>query len=62
MDNELSRYDIMSGMASRKKEIEDINTLVAELEKKIKSLLKKKEEVKSLYFLDQILLDSLEEQ
>jgi archaellum component FlaC len=61
MDNELSRYDIMSSMASRKKEIEDINTLVADLEKKIKQLLRQKEEVKSLYFLDQILLESLED-
>jgi hypothetical protein len=59
MDNDLSRYDIMSTMASRRKEIEAINILVAELEKKIKTLLRQKEEVKSLYFLDQILLDSL---
>jgi len=57
--NEPSKYELLQSMASRKKEMEDINKLVAQLEEKIKFLREKHEELKSLNFLDNILLKEL---
>lgn len=57
--NEPSIYDIVSSMASRRKEMETIREAVEQLEIKIKQLNKKREELKSLNYLDAILLQEL---
>ena len=54
-----SKYEILQSMASRKKEMEDINKHISTLEEKIKSLREKHEELKSMNFLDAILLKEL---
>jgi len=54
-----SKYEILQSMASRKKEMEDINKHNSTLEEKIKSLREKHEELKSMNFLDAILLKEL---
>lgn len=56
-----TKYDIMSSMASRKKEMEDIHILIKELLKKVKQLNHRHDELKSLNYLDEILLKELEE-
>lgn len=58
--NEPSKYDVMSSMASRRKEIEEIAIIVQEFEKKIRKLNQRKEELKSLNYLDNILLKEME--
>lgn len=51
----------MSSMASRKKEMEDIHIMVKQLLKKVKQLNQRHDELKSLNYLDEILLKELEE-
>jgi len=57
--NEPTKYDILQAMASRRREMEDIGKLVENLEEKIKQLKEKREELKSLNYLDAILLKEL---
>lgn len=49
----------MQSMASRRKEMENIRITIAQLEKKVEELNKRREELKSLNFLDNILLKEL---
>jgi hypothetical protein len=57
--NDPSKYELLQAMASRRREMEDIGKLVENLEEKIKQLKEKREELKSLNFLDNILLKEL---
>ena len=57
--NDPSKYELLQAMASRRREMEDIGKLVENLEEKIKKLKEKREELKSLNFLDNILLKEL---
>ena len=57
--NEPTRYELLQAMASRKKDMETIDNFVSQLEEKIKRLKEKREELKSLNFLDDILLKEL---
>ena len=57
--NEPTKYDLLEAMATRRREMEDIGILVTNLEEKIKQLKEKREELKSLNFLDNILLKEL---
>jgi hypothetical protein len=57
---EFSKYDLMSSMASRRKEMDVIDHIVYEMEHKIKKLKEHREELSSLNFLDNILLKELE--
>jgi hypothetical protein len=53
-------YDVTSSMASRRKEMEEIHDIVKELLHKIKKLNQRHDELKSLNFLDSILLKELQ--
>lgn len=57
--NEPTRYELLQTMASRRKEMEAIDNVVVQMEEKIKQLRDKREELKSLNFLDNILLKEL---
>ena len=57
--NEPTKYDLLQAMASRRREMEEIGILVTNLEEKIKQLKEKREELKSLNYLDGILLKEL---
>lgn len=57
--NEPSKYDVMSSMASRRKEMDEIDMVIKELTKKIKELTQRKDELKSLNFLDSVLLKEM---
>ena len=57
--NEPTRYELLQAMASRKKDMETIDNFVSQLEEKIKRLKEKREELKSLNYLDDILLKEL---
>lgn len=54
-----TKYELIQSMDSRKREMENIETTIAQLEDKIKKLKKHKEELKGLNFLDSILLKEL---
>jgi hypothetical protein len=53
-------YDVMSSIASRRKEIEEITLIVEEFEHKIKRLNQRKTELKNLNLLDTVLLKELQ--
>lgn len=59
MKSNLTVYDVMASIASRKKEMEEIRIIVNQLLKKIKQLNQRHDELKSLNFLDDILLKEL---
>jgi hypothetical protein len=54
-------YDVMSSIASRRKEMADIHNIVKELLHKVKKLNQRHDELRSLNFLDSILLKELQE-
>jgi hypothetical protein len=60
MNNTPTIDDVMSSIASRKREMETIHVIVKELLKKVKQLNQRHDELKSLNFLDDILLKELE--
>jgi ribosome-associated translation inhibitor RaiA len=57
--NEPTKYELLQSMASRRREMEAIDNVVVQLEEKIKNLKEKREELKSLNFLDHVLLKEL---
>ena len=57
--NEPTKDEILKSMSSRSKEMEDIDFSIKQLVKKIKQLSKRKDELKSLNILDEILLKEL---
>jgi hypothetical protein len=60
MNNTPTIDDVMSSIASCKREMETIHVIVKELLKKVKQLNQRHDELKSLNFLDDILLKELE--
>ncbi len=54
-----SKYELMQSMASRKLEMESLWKTIVQLEEKIRDLKERREELKSLNFLDSILLKEL---
>jgi len=57
--NEPTKYELLQAMASRRREMEAIDNVVVQMEEKVKQLKEKREELKSLNFLDHILLKEL---
>ena len=60
MNNTPTINDVMASIASRKREMETIHTIIKELLNKVKQLNQRHDELKSLNFLDSILLKELE--
>jgi len=58
--SDITRYELLQSIASRKGEIERIETAISELLKKVKQLNKQKEELRNLNFLDAILINELD--
>ncbi len=59
MNNTPTIYDVMSSIASRRREMEEIHVIIKELLNKVKQLNQRHDELKSLNFLDDILLKEL---
>ena len=59
--NNPTKHEVMASIASRRIAIEEITVVINELEKKIIKLRQHKEELKSLNFLDNILLRELKD-
>jgi len=57
--SEITKYELLQSIASRKREMERIEENISQLEKKIKQLNKQREELKNLNFLDNILINEL---
>jgi len=56
-----ARHDILSDIASRLREMDEIDHVVRELLQKVKKLTRHREELKCLNTLDHILLKDLED-
>lgn len=57
--SEITKYELLESIASRKGEIDRIAATISQLEKTIKQLTKQREELRNLNFLDEILLNEL---
>ena len=61
MNEAPSIYDVMASIAARKREMDNIHNIVKELLNKVKQLNQRHDELRSLNFLDNILLKELQE-
>jgi len=57
--SELSRYELLTSIATRRRQMETIEENITQLEKRITKLKEQKEELKTLNFLDEILIKEL---